>query len=189
MTSSQDTVERLFDEFIDARRGGEHPDVVAFLERAGAQRDVLGRMIDAYLVAAPVAPPDEETIVLLSARLAGRTAMAELRERRALSVASVVERLRETLGLAGSLTTRLTEAYEDLERDWLDPRGVQPPVWTALKSTFALDVRRLVSIEAHPPVAAVLMRREPLDASMAPARPERGPRDEVDELFRGPPIE
>jgi hypothetical protein len=186
--AAEDLAERLFDEYLGARRRGEHPDVLTFLDRAGADRHVLGRMIDVYLSEAPVVPPDEETLIVMNARLEGRTAIAELRERRGLSVLAVVERLQQGLNLAGSLTDRLREAYEDLERDWLDPRGVKPSVWTELRSIFGVDVRRLVSRQSEPAVGGVLMRREePLaTAAAAPAREAR-PRDAVDELFRGVP--
>src|SRR5579875_1216543 len=135
--------ERLFGQYVSARQRGERPNVPDYLDRADTDRNVLGRMIDAYLVEAPIEAADEATVVLLNARLEGWTAIAELRERRGLSVPLVVERLRERLGLAQSLTERLREAYEDLERDWLDPRGVKPSVWAALKSILGLDVRQL----------------------------------------------
>lgn len=186
MNAGQGIIEQLFDDFIDARQRGEHPDVAAFLERAGTDREALGRLIDVYLVNAPVVPPDEGSIVLIEARLAEHSALVELRERRGLSLAAVVDQLRDALGLAGSLRPRLAEAYEDLERDWLDPRRVQAPVWAALKSIFGLDVRRLVPAHPPEPFEAVLMRRsaEPID--MHAGSGELAARDEIDELFRGP---
>ena len=145
-------------------------------------------MIDRYLAFAPIAETDDETLVLLSARIAGRTPIEEARERRNLTVTAVVERLREVLGLATSLTDRLQDAYEDLERDWLDPRGVRQPVWTALEGIFGFDVRKLVTGPPEPLAwDAVLLRREPReDPASAGATAEPRPRDEVDELFRSP---
>lgn len=188
MSVGQEAVEQLFDEFIDARRRGEHPDVTAFLDRAGVDRDVLGRLIDVYLVNAPVVAPDEESIILIESRLAQHSALVELRERRGFSLSTVVDQLRDALGLAMSLRPRLTEAYEDLERDWLDPRGVQPPVWAALKGIFGIDVRRLVPVHPPEPFEAVLMRREAPMRDM-PAVGEPAAHDEIDELFRGTPTD
>ena len=48
---SEHSVERLFDEFATAYLHGEPPDVGAFLERAGDERDDLARMLDAFLQA------------------------------------------------------------------------------------------------------------------------------------------
>jgi len=189
MSAGYETVEQLFDDFIDARQRGEHPDVGVFLERAGADREALGRLIDVYLVNAPVVPPDEEAIVLIEARLAERSALVELRERRGLGLAAVIEQLREALGLAISVRPRLAEAYEDLERDWLDPRRVQPPVWAALKSIFGLDVRRLVPAHPPEPFEAVLMRRASAPEVLHDDVGEPAERDQVDELFRGEPID
>jgi hypothetical protein len=187
---STESVDRLFEEFVSAYGQGRNPDLRDYLDRAGSARAELGRMIDRYLAIAPIAETDDETLVLLSARIAGRTPIAEARERRNLTVTAVVERLREVLGLATSLTDRLQDAYEDLERDWLDPRGVRQPVWAALEGIFGFNVRKLVTGPEPEPLAweAVLLRRETREGPASPGTAaEPRPRDEVDELFRSIP--
>jgi hypothetical protein len=181
-------IEELFEEFVSAYGRGDDPDVRDFLARAAGRRAELGTLLDNFLAFAPIGPTDEETIVLVNARIAGRTPLQEARVRRKLDVEGVVDALAEKLRIAQALRARLAEAYDDLERDWLDPRGVQASVWDSLRSIFDLDVRRLfVGGDALP---AVLMRS---DAKRSPATGAAKtlpagagkPRDEIDRLFRG----
>ena len=186
--TTRDQVDELFDEFVTEYGGGRDPDVREYLQRAGAARSELGALIDSFLSFAPVADTDEQSRILIGARVAGRTPMAETRVERDLSVNAVVERLRERLGLPAQLTDRLRQAYEDLEKDWLDPRGVHASVWEALRGIFGIDVRRFVG-EEDAAFAGVLMRRDrsapPAEAREADASAE--PPDDVDRLFRGVP--
>jgi hypothetical protein len=187
----------LLEEFTVAWLRGDSPDPRRFLERApDDERADLSALINRFLVGQPARSPTEETLSYVRAIAAGaepkmrRTAIERLRVARGLSIEAVVDRLRAALGLGTPLTGRLREAYSDLERDWLDPRGVQAPVWNALASIFEADVRRLVMVDAEPPVATVLMRRATAADGESPM-PQHAPRerDEVDELFRGAPTE
>lgn len=187
----------LLEEFSFAWLRGDSPDPREFLDRAPAdERAGLSALIDRFLVAQPARAPTEETLSYVRAIAAGaepevrRTAIEKLRLARGLSIEAVVDRLRAALGLGTPLAGRLREAYSDLERDWLDPRGVQTPVWKALGGIFEVDVRRLVMADAEPPVATVLMRRANVADRESPI-PQHAPheRDEVDELFRGAPTE
>jgi hypothetical protein len=188
-----DATLELLEEFTVAWLRGESPDPRKFLDRAPAdERADLSAVIDRFLVAQPARSPTLETLSYVRAIAAGaepevrRTAIERLRVAGGLSIEAVVDRLRAALGLGTPLTGRLREAYSDLERDWLDPRGVQAPVWKALADIFGVDVRRLVMADAEPAVATVLMRRANV-AHKESAIPERMPRerDEIDELFRG----
>ncbi len=192
-----DATLELLEEFTFAWLRGDSPDPREFLERAPADERVgLSALIDRFLVAQPARAPTHETLSYVRAIAAGaepdvqKTAIETLRLARGLSIEAVVDRLRAALGLGAPLAGRLREAYSDLERDWLDPRGVQPPVWKALAGIFEVDVRRLVMADAEPPVATVLMRRANVAERESPM-PEHAPRerDEVDELFRGAPTE
>jgi hypothetical protein len=186
MTPAQ--IDELFDEFVTEHGQGRNPDVRDYLDRAGSGRAELGALIDSYLAYAPIADTDEETVILVNARIAGRSPIAEARQARGLTLSAVVDDLRTRLGLAQGLTERLREAYEDLERDWLDPRGVHSSVWDALRSILRVDARRLVS-GMDPGFAGALMRSARIDLdARAPtgSTPSLEPeRDEVDRLFRG----
>jgi hypothetical protein len=180
-------VDELFEQFVTEYGHGRNPDVREYLDRAGPTRSELGALIDSYLAFAPIGETDEESLILVSARVAGRTPIAEARTRRNLSVTALVEKLREQLGLATGLSDRLQEAYDDLERDWLDPKGVHSTVWDALRTILGIDVRSFVG-SGGPPVAGVLMRRDSAEAKLSPMAASRGPagpQDDVDRLFRG----
>ena len=103
-----------------------------------------------------------------------------------MKVDEIVERLREALGLRGSLRPRLRAAYQELETGQLDPAGVNERVWEALHAILGLDPCRLVRYE--PPVAApAFFRAAEFEAgragAVASAHREAEP-DEVDRLFR-----
>lgn len=184
--TARDYLDELFDEFVTAYGSGRNPDVREYLQRAGAGRAELGALIDSFLAFAPVAATDEEARILVGARVAGRTPIAETRAERQLSISAVVEQLRERLGLSSQLSDRLRQAYEDLEKDWLDPGGVHASVWEALRGIFGIDVRGFVG-EEDAAFAGVLMRRdqpEPADARHAAADAASEPEDEIDRLFR-----
>lgn len=183
----------LLEGFTFAWLRGDAPDPREFLDRAPPdEREALSALIDRFLVAQPARAPTEETlsyvraIAAVAATEIPGTAIEKLRVTRGLSIEAVVDRLRAALGLDTRLAGRLREAYSDLERDWLDPSGVQAPVWKALGNIFETDVRCLVMADAEPSVAAVLMRRAKVEDSESPmSQHVPRERDEVDELFRG----
>lgn len=181
-------IEELFDDFVTAYGRGDDPDVREYLKRAGASREQLGLLIDNFLAYAPIGPTDEETIVLVNSRISGRPALEEARVRRRLKLSSIGERLGKKLSLPAELWPRVTAAYEDLERDWLDPRGVDSTVWEALRSIFGFDVRRLVGRADFGEPAVVLRRAVMPDSAeyrISPEMESRPAPDEVDKLFRG----
>lgn len=198
-----DTTLELLEEFSVAWLRGETPDPRDLVGRAPeGDRADLAVLIDRFLAGQPARAPTDETLsrVRAIATLAESatedapptTAIAQLRVDRGLSVDGVVDRLRTLLGLGAPLRPKLRDAYSDLERDWLDPRRVQRPVWAALAAIFAVDVRKLVMADSEPAPATVLMRKEAplaMHADVTGLEPESEPRDEVDELFRGEPTE
>jgi hypothetical protein len=179
-------VETLFDEFAAAYARGEHPEVLAFLERAGAERDALGRLIDVYLRTAPVQPSSEETLRQMRARRA-EPALLRLRTRLGLKRSVVIGRLVDLLGLPAAVESRLQTRYHELETDLLKPERVDPSVWQALREIFGQDVRELVgtAVERPAPAVASAFFRE-AESSGAPPSPTPGRTDaeaRVDGLF------
>jgi hypothetical protein len=183
------TAHELLAAFADAHAAGERPDVREYLERAGAERERLGVLLDRFLAVAPVEPAPDEDVVALRARVDRVTPLTEARRRLPLTVDELVERLREALGLPESLRARLRAAYQELEAEQLDPAGVDARVWDALRAILGLDLRRFVS--GGPAIAALPMYRRSAGmapAPMASAQFDRAAaeRDEVDMLFRAP---
>lgn len=186
MTSPRIT--HLFDEFVDAHVSRGRPDVRDFLHRAGSESHELGVLIDRYLEIAPIEEPDEETLIMLNARLEHLTPLTAARRRLPLKVDEVVDRLRDLLGLDEGSRGRLRRAYQELETEQLDPEGVNERVWDALRSILGVDPRRLV-VRGTPTLAAqAFLRAADFQAaeaaSAAPALERRAP-DEVDLLFHG----
>jgi hypothetical protein len=186
--SANTIVAQLFDEFVEAHVSGGRPDVRDFLLRAGPASGELGLLIDRFLEVAPIEKPDEETVVMLNARLEHVTPLTAARTRLRIRVDEVVEGLREALGLREASRVRLRAAYQELEAEQLDPAGVHDRVWDALRSILGLDPRRLIARET--PILGTLAYRRTADfeavaAAPADAREDQSKPDEVDELFRG----
>ncbi len=184
-------VERLFDEFVAARERGEQPEVPGLLAAAGPGADQLGRLIDAYLRSAPVSPSDEETIVLMEARLQSEPPLLVLRLRRKLGREAVVSTLMSTLRLDPAKRRKVEAYYHELETGLLPAEGVDRSVWDALGGFLRANARALAGTggtSGELNVAAAYLRqadvssveeavRAPADASSAAER------DEIDRLF------
>lgn len=186
-------VEALFQRFLEARERGEAPDVSAHLDEAGEEREALGRLIDAYLRAAPVRPPTEELRLSMLARVHGSTPLTEARNARGLRVDDVVDELERRLSVPGRLRARLRTAYQRLEGAQLDVSGVDARIWDVLASVFGgLDVKRLAAPIVGPAAdtgvvyARKTSSKRPGTLSAGPPR-ERGESepDLVDLLFYG----
>lgn len=181
-------VENLFDEYALRHTRGEQPDVRDYLDRAGNDRDALGRMIDRYLESAPARQPSDEEIVLMQARLQHEPPILVLRQRRKLGRRAVVSALIGALGLDAGKREKVAGYYHELEVGLLDPTGVSKAVWQALNDLYAANVEALARIrEGYAgPSQAVYLRAEetvPHELAVAPAPTE--PLDEVDRLFTG----
>lgn len=191
---TEPSVELLFDEFALAYARGEAPDVRAYLERAGAEREALGRLIDRFLQAAPAREPTEEELVLLHASLERQPPVLVLRLRRALTRQAVVAALVRALGLDPAKEAKVAGYYHRLESGLLDPEPVDRSVWAALGELLHADVRALAGVRPAPPAVDVAFRidyhRTEDAAAFLPresaAPPPEEPPDEVDRLFAGP---
>ena len=193
---SEPTVERLFDEFAQAYRRGEHPDVGAYLARAGAERDDLGSMLDRFLQAVPAREPSEEEIVLMQARLEQEPPLLVLRLRRRLSRGAVVDAIVSTLGLDPAKREKVAGYYHRLEVGTLDPNPVSSRVWDALGGFMHANVRALAGPRPQAPAVEALYRRADADFMLAAGVDEKLVRrqalkasvepDEIDRLFLGP---
>ncbi len=188
---SEPRVESLFDEFATAYLRGDAPDVRAYLERAGGERDDLGRMLDRFLAAVPAREPTEEEVVAVTARIDQQPPIFALRLRRALSRERVVEVLVAKLGLDPRKTDKVAGYYHELEVGTLDPEPVDRQVWDVLAELLTANVRALAGLPRELPAAPAVAAyyREPtmaLEERVAAARPESPEPDEIDRLFRGP---
>lgn len=187
-------MELLFDEFATRYVRGEHPDVRDYLERAGAEREQLGRMLDRFLQAVPARAPTEEDAVLMQARLEAEPPLLVLRLRRKLSREAVVDAIVKRFGLDPAKGDKVGGYYHDLEVGNLDPEPVDRRVWDVLSDVLKANVRALAGVRPEPhPAPAVAYRREPTllqakleHAPASPAQPNAEEPDEIDALFLGP---
>ncbi len=184
-------VETLFDEFATRYLRGERPDVREFLDRAGAERDSLGALLDRFLVAVPAREPSEEEVVLLQARLEQQPPVLLLRLRRKLRREAIVAALVEQLRLDPAKSGKVAGYYADLEVGVLDPEPVDRRVWDVLADVLEANVRALAALRPEPPAAtapAYMRERAQFqarlsEAAAAPAPPATEGPDEIDELF------
>jgi hypothetical protein len=184
-------VEKLFDEFVAARERGEQPDVPALLASAGPEAEALGRLIDAYLRSAPTQAPDEETLLLMQARLEGEPPLLLLRLRRKLGREAVVSALMSTLRLDPAKRRKVEGYYHELETGLLPTEGVDRSVWDALGGFLHANVRVLagtgVTLRDLDVTAAYLRQADVASVESAAPAPAAAPRasewDEVDRLF------
>ncbi len=189
MTEAQ--MELLFDEFATRYVRGERPDVRDYLERAGPEREELGRLIDRFLEAVPAREPTEEEVVLMQARLEAEPPLLALRLRRKLTRETVVDALVKRLGLDPGKSDKIGGYYHELEVGILDPKPVDRRVWDVLSDVLTANVRALAEFrpEPPPPAPAAAYMREPamlakLDHAPAqPAEPDANAPDEIDRLF------
>jgi hypothetical protein len=189
MTEAQ--MELLFDEFATRYFRGERPDVGEYLERAGPEREELGRLLDRFLQAVPARAPSEEDVVLMQARLEQQPPILLLRLRRALTREAIVSALTTTLRLDPAKSGKVAGYYHDLEVGQLDPEGVDRRVWDVLADVLGVNVRGLAALRPEPPsTPAVAYQRERVQmqprlsvepAAAAPSKPEEP--DEIDRLF------
>jgi hypothetical protein len=170
----------LFEEYAASFERGDRPDLRAYLERAGEGRDELAGLVDVWLQVAPAPEPDEETVALTAAWIAGEPPLVTLRARRGMRRADIVDRLIERFSLDREKRQKVERYYHEVETGQLGPT---PRIREALEALFG---RAGLTWKARPLPAEPAYYRA--DAVVAPhavqAAPE--PWDEVDELFRGP---
>jgi hypothetical protein len=199
MTPEQ--VEVLFDEFALEYVRGERPDVRSYLERAGAAREELGRLIDRFLEALPVQPPSEEDVVLIQAGLEHEPPLLVLRKRRKLTRDAVVSALMTRLSLDPAKRGRVRGYYHRIEVGTLDPEPVDRRVWDVLadllkanarslagprpelQPAFDVSYRRSADHLAATPLA--LGKIEEIGRGKEASTPDPTEPDEIDRLFTG----
>ena len=182
----------LFDEFAARWARGERPDAREYLARAGAQADELAPLLERVAAASPPPEPSEEMVALIRAWRGGQPPLLELRRRRRLTRAAVVDALVAALGLDVAKRDKVAGYYHELESGLLDPGRVDRRVFQALAETLKARVEDLLAWE--PPVqheSVYYRRSDPTFDTAAeasslasPAEPEEPP-DDVDRLFRG----
>ncbi len=188
--TDHDSLMRLFDEFAAAHAAGRDPDVLAFLDRAGADADRFADLADRYLQTAPLGDADPLERALVESRVRGEPARLVPRRDLRLRVDDVVDRRRDALALPAQATGVLQRRYQELETGLLAPDRVKASVWTALRGVFGGDVRYLTGPRQPPAAAsagALFARLREVEPGEAPAAPAPGEPDEatalVDELF------
>src|SRR4051794_35195067 len=138
-----DTNFELFDDFAARFARGEGPDVRDYLRRAGSGADELAALIDSYLTRAQPPAPDEESIALARAFVAGEPALLELRKRRGIRVDEVIDAIVGALGVDAQKRAKVKSYYQQLEGGVLEPRGVDASVWDVLARKLGASVREL----------------------------------------------
>ena len=173
-----DLVMTLFEEYAASFARGEEPDLRAYLDRAGNERDELATLVDAWLTISPAPEPDEESVALMQAWIAGEPPLVALRTRRGLRRADIVDALIERFALDRAKRTKVERYYHEVETGQLRP---SPPIRDALcdflgRATLAWRARPLAAEPAY------------YRADEAVAAPHtlaiEEPWDEIDELFR-----
>ena len=181
----------LFDEFAARWARGERPDAREYLARAGEEADGLARLLERFAVSSPAPEPDEETVQLIRAWRSGEPPLLELRRRRGLRRAQVVDALMSMLKLDAAKRAKVEGYYHELESGLLDPGGVDRSVLQAI--AVALDAKAAYVLGWEPPVRleGVYYRRSDVSIKAERARlllkPSDEPPDEIDRLFRGEP--
>jgi hypothetical protein len=180
-------VRALFDDYATAYARGEQPQARDYLARAGDGADELGRLLEAFLGAAPRPQPNADTIALVSAWAENEPPLVHLRASRGVRVKEVVDAIVEEAGLAPTAAPKVKRYYQRLEQGRLDPSGVSERVWNVLRRLIGPAADTAAAWHARPPAPQAAFYRAAIqlpaaDAAMAKEllAPER---DEVDELF------
>ena len=189
-----DDVLRLLDEFAARWARGERPDAREYLERAGERQEELTRLLDRFLSLTPAPKPNDQTLTLAEAWVAGLPPLVELRASQGLKRDAVVDALMKALGLGTAKRDKVRRYYHQLETGLLEPVRVDRRVWEALASALRVRVDDLVGWRAHPAEFEPAYRAS-AEVAVSPVAPaavpaDRGPAeesDEVDRLFLGLP--
>ena len=183
-----EAIEELYAEYAASLARGERPRARDYLDRAGTEAEELATMIERFLQAAPRPVATVEESALLDGWLQREPPLLELRRRRGLKRAEVVDSLLGLLGLAAPNRARLADAFHELETGQLDPAGVDASVWSALAEILKANVRELAAWRPPPLEATAAYRRSeiraPLEARATIRQQRATERDEVDRLFR-----
>jgi hypothetical protein len=186
-SSVPEDLRTLFDEYATAYVRGEQPHVRDYLARAGDGADELGRLLEAFLGAAPRPQADADTVALVSAWAENEPPLVHLRAARGVRVDEVVDAIVEEAGLAPTAASKVKRYYQRLEQGRLDASGVSERVWNVLRRLIGPAADTAAAWHAGPPApqAAFYRAAAPTPAAAAGMAEDRLSldRDEVDELF------
>ena len=185
-----DGVRELFDEYTTRFHGGEHPDPVAYLDRAGSGHDELRDLIDEFLREAPAPTPTPEMVAAMASWMQGESPVLELRKSRGAKTADVVDVLVAELGLDESRRQKVARYYQRLENGLLDLARVDARVFSALAKALGVRVSDLMFPRRPAATTASAYLRSSDEAEevfevLLASRSAVEERDEVDELFDG----
>jgi len=186
----------LFEQYLEQRASGQHPDAAALVHEAGDQADVLAGMIAAYAATHP-ADVTEDQLEQMVARpeleppRPWPELLPALRERTHTTRATLVSRLCEVLGVPGS-ELQVAAYVHELEAGLISPARVRPAVVSALAAVLGvprslLESSRGLAAEPRPASGLNFARsaRHSDDGlmSLGALEPDADPR--VDDLFTG----
>src|SRR5215211_1559443 len=161
----------LFDDFAAAWARGERPSLDDYLERAGPESEQLARLVEEYVVRAPVPQPASDAVELLEAFLEREPGLLVLRRRRGVRVDDVVNALVKSLRLDAKKRPKVKARYLQLEGGLLDPRRVNAAVWKVLDGVIGPAAGEAASwrreAPAAPPAFRVAQVRLGVDAEQA----------------------
>jgi hypothetical protein len=182
----------LFDDYAARHARGEHPDARDYLARAGAGREELATLLDAYLAAAPVQPPSEETRATFAALVPTEAPLLTERVRRGWGRDEVVDWIRERFGIGEEKREKVARYWHEVETGLLPVSAVSERLREALRERFGAAADVATAWAPAPMAARLSYLREQdvpeLAASVSPLE-QTAPADldEVDDLFgRGP---
>jgi hypothetical protein len=186
-SSVAEDVRDLFTEYADAYVRGDEPQARDFLARAGDDADELGRMLEAFLAAAPRQSPGPDALAIVGAWAEREPPLVHVRASRGVRVDEVVDAIVQDVGVATEKRPKVKSYYQRLEQGLLDPSGVSERVWEVLRRLIGPLADAAVGPRAPAPIseAAFFRAAAPLARGVAsdaePATPPE--RDEVDDLF------
>jgi hypothetical protein len=171
----------LFEDYAARFARGERPDLREYLGRAGPKADKLAQLVDAFLMRAEPPAPDEETIALTEAWLTGQPPLVELRTRRGLRRAQVVDALIDRFRLDPAKRQKVARYYHEIETGQRTP--ADESLLTALAEILRTRVGDLISWRPLPSPASAAYFRASAAEPAAPPTPAREEPDEIDRLF------
>jgi hypothetical protein len=180
-------VRALFADYATAYLRGEQPQARDYLTRAGDGADELGRLLEAFVGAAPRPQADADTVALVSAWAEHEPPLVHLRASRGVRVDEVVDAIVEETGLATADAPKVKGYYQRLEQGRLESSGVSERVWSVLRRLIgpAADAAAAWNARLPAPQTAFYRASAPTSAAIPTVAEDRlaPERDEVDELF------
>lgn len=176
----------MLDDYIARFERGEHPDPLAYRERAGEDWPGLALAIDRYLVGASPPAPSAVDVEAMRLLVAGTPPLLGMRARRGIPRAQVVSGLMCRFGFGERLRGAVALRYHQLEAGLLPLGGVDEGVFQAVAQALGVERRSILAWPAPRPSAPVFARAAD-PAQAAPSHPTDDAPDtaapEVDRVF------